>query len=123
LKSFFAVLNGGQEVPSVTSTAFGVAFLTFNPQTKLLCYGITVSGTLNEETGAEFAGPARPAETGGLLFPITPVPSRAKNGCVGPIVASNLRKALMKGRFYINIRTQDFPAGEIRGQVVPTGLQ
>jgi hypothetical protein len=122
VKTFTAVLNGGQEVPANTSLAFGVGFFTFDRRTKLLCYSITFSAALDGETAAHFHGPARPGESADILFPITPVPSRAKTGCVGPIVDGRLRRALLRGLFYVNVHSASLPAGEIRGQVLPATL-
>ena len=121
-KTFTAVLNGGQEVPANTSLAFGVGFFTFDRRTKLLCYSITFTAALDNETAAHFHGPARPGQSADILFPISPVPSRAKTGCVGPIVDGGLRRALLRGLFYVNVHSASLPAGEIRGQVLPAGL-
>lgn len=121
-KTFTAVLNGGQETPANTSLAFGVGFFTFDRRTKLLCYSITFTAALDNETAAHFHGPARPGQSADILFPISPVPGRAKTGCVGPIVDGRLRRALLRGLFYVNIHSASLPAGEIRGQVLPAGL-
>jgi CHRD domain len=40
-----------------------------------------------------------------------------KTGCVGPL-AGNQMSDLEKGLFYINIHSDELPAGEIRGQVL-----
>jgi hypothetical protein len=119
-KTFVALLNGGQEMPPRDTNAFGIAFMTFDEKTKLLCYAITLSDGLASETAADFHGPAAPGQNAAVLFPITPVPGRQKTGCVGPIVSGSQRGALKKGQFYVNIRTEQFPDGEVRGQVLPT---
>jgi hypothetical protein len=118
-KRFIALFNGGQEVPPTESNAFGIGFMTFDDKTKLLCYAITVSDGLGGETAAHFHAPADPGQNADIVFPITPVPGRSKTGCVGPILNGKQRSALKKGRFYANIHTQQFPAGEVRGQVLP----
>jgi len=119
-KTFIALFNGGQEVPPTTSNAFGVAFMTFDDKTKMLCYSITLSDGLGGETAAHFHGPADPGQNADIVFAITPVPGRSKTGCVGPFLNGKQRSALKKGRFYANIHTQQFPNGEVRGQVLPT---
>lgn len=123
LLPFTAILTGGQEVPATGSKAFGVAFVTFDTDSKLLCYSInftddTLTGT---ETVAHFHAPAIPGEVADVLFPITPSPSPVgspKNGCVGPLTLEQ-RRQLGRGLFYINIHSELFPGGEIRGQVLP----
>src|SRR5262249_57639819 len=47
-KNFIAVMNGGQETPTpTTSNAFGVAFFTFDTKTGQLCYRITYTHLTN----------------------------------------------------------------------------
>jgi hypothetical protein len=128
LFAFTAMLQGAQEVPPNTSPSHGVAFLTYNKQQKLLCYSISFSPLSGTEVLAHFHGPAQPGENGGVLFDITgpdgPSPvGTSKWGCVGPLDKPQARD-LAKGLWYINVHsTPDFPGGEIRGQVLPTGLQ
>lgn len=120
VKPFTAILTGGQEVPQNESKAFGVAFVTFEQDEKLLFYSITFTDTnlIGSETAAHFHGPANPGENASVLFPITPVPGNPKNGSVGPLTRRQIRD-LNKGLFYLNIHTDAFPGGEIRGQVLP----
>lgn len=118
IKSFAAVLNGGQEVPATTSEAFGVAHLTLdNTQ---LCYAITITRLQGgAEVGAHFHGPAAPGVNADVLLSITQT-GQVKNGCV-PVSAlpKALKGALKKGMAYLNVHTTQFPAGEIRGQIHP----
>ena len=119
-KKFIALFNGGQEVPPRDTTAFGVAFMTFDDKTKMLCYAITLTlGVAGGEIAAHFHGPADPGQNADIVFGITSVPGRSKNGCVGPL-SGKQRSALKKGLFYANIHTMQFPDGEVRGQVLPT---
>lgn len=118
VKPFNAVLTGGQEVPQNASEAFGVAFVTFDTRTSTLCYTITFSELGSDETAAHFHGPAAPGQDADVILAITPVPGRAKNGCVGPLSKKQITQ-LNKGQFYINLHTIEFPGGEIRGQVLP----
>ncbi|MEW6584398.1 MAG: CHRD domain-containing protein [Nitrospirota bacterium] len=118
VKPFTAVLTGGQEVPQNESEAFGVAFMTLDTIAKMLCYSITFNDLGSDETAAHFHGPAAPAQDADVIFAITPVPGKAKNGCVGPLSTQQVRQ-LNKGQLYINIHTVSFPGGEIRGQVLP----
>ncbi|MDN3512380.1 MAG: CHRD domain-containing protein [Candidatus Jettenia sp.] len=120
---FTAILTGGQEVPGTESKAFGVAFVTFETESKMLCYSInfTDDKLAGTETVAHFHGPAIPGEVADVLFTITPSPSppgNPKNGCVGPLSLEQ-RRQLGRGLFYINIHSELFPEGEIRGQVLP----
>jgi len=126
-KTFIALLNSGQEVPEATpndSPALGVAHLTYDTQTKMLCYSVSyqgLEGGPNDELQAHFHGPAPAGENGGVLFTISPGPSPVgtpKTGCVGPLEKDH-KKALLNGEIYLNVHTNEYPSGEIRGQVLP----
>ena len=115
--NFMAVINGGQEVPATSSNAFGNAFLTLDTQTGALCFAISYDflSLSSAEIAANFHAPASPGQNAAGVFPL-PAGS-PKNGCVGPL-SSNLQRALVNGRFYINIHTATNLGGEIRGQVI-----
>jgi hypothetical protein len=124
-RPFFAVLNSGQEVPPNDSNSFGVAFMTFDKKTEELCYSISFTvpllGIEDPIIGTHFHRGAA-GENGPRLFSITgdggPSPlGSPKNGCVGPLDRSQ-QKDLKKGLFYINVHSQFYPGGEIRGQVL-----
>ena len=114
--TFFAVLNGGQVVPPSPSNAMGVAFLTFEESTKRVCYSISYSQLQGTETEAHLHG-APPGQTNAVLYDLTPL-GTPKVSCLGPI-KPNEEKLLKQGRMYINIHTDVYVAGEIRGQVLP----
>ena len=115
-KTFIALLNSGQEVPSNGSNAFGVAHLLFDRMDDLLCYSISYNALVGAELAAHFHGPASADMNAPVLFPI-PEAGSPKNGCVGPLT-SKQRKDLEKGLFYINVHSMSEPGGEIRGQVL-----
>ena len=122
VQAFTALLNGGQEGQASTSKAFGVAFMTYNEKTRILCYSITftddkLSGT---ETAAHIHGPGAPGENVGVLFSLPT--GNPKNGCTEKLKLSQARQ-LKKGLFYINIHTQAAPNGEIRGQILPVSWE
>lgn len=118
-------LQPTQETPPIlTSNAFGSAVLTFDRRNSMLCYSITYSdgGLANFESGetaAHFHGPARVGQAAGIQFEISPSVSATgspKVGCVGPLDPIQ-RRDLFNGFWYINIHSNAFPGGEIRGQI------
>jgi hypothetical protein len=120
---FFAVLNSQQEIQNTkpASNAFGNAFMTFTNSTRMLCYAISYSTLVGNETVAHFHGPASAGENASVLFDISPAPSplgSPKSGCVGPLSNSD-RTNLRRGQLYINIHSSTSTSGEIRGQVLP----
>ena len=114
--TFFAVMNAGQVIPPTTSNAMGVAFINFDEATKRVCYSITYSQLVGTETEAHLhAGQA--GQTNAVLYDLNPLGSPKVN-CLGPI-KPNEERLLKQGRMYIQIHTDVFVAGEIRGQVLP----
>ena len=129
-KTFFAVLGGGQVLPPVApafpGSAVGVAEMTFNESTKLLCYAISYTGLVGAETAAHLHTPAgigvnAPAVitiSGGGPPPPGPSPlGSPKTGCVP--LSNQQAGDLERGLFYFQLHSTAFPPGEIRGQVLP----
>jgi len=126
---FSAMLQPTQETPPIlTSSAFGNAFLEFDVASSMLCYSITYSDggvpdLASGETVAHVHGPAEPGDSAPPVFDISPSPpgpspvGSPKEGCVGPFSRAQ-RTALVDGLLYINIHSNAFPGGEIRGQIL-----
>ncbi len=124
-KTLIAVLEGGQEVPPIPpspSSAIGVAYMTFNEGTDLLCYSISFTRLAGAEVSAHFHGPAPAGVNADVLFEITPAISplgSPKTGCVGPL-SEQQQEFLENQLIYINVHSSPaFVGGEIRGQVLP----
>ena len=141
-KTFIALLNAGQEFfpsnpenqpPDNPSNTLGVAFMTFDEETRELCYSISFTDLVVpvEELEAHFHSSAGPGVAGGVVLPISPsppgpsAPGSPKTGCVDFDDIADRRernkqiKNLKKGLFYINVLSNTFDEGEIRGQVLP----
>ncbi len=114
-KTFIAVINSGQEVPSNSSSSFGNAHLVFDKTTDMLCFSISYNTLTSTEIAAHFHGPASAGSNAGIQFGLPP--GSPKNSCVGPL-SNQQRKDLEKGLFYINVHSSGVPSGEIRGQVL-----
>jgi hypothetical protein len=129
--SFTAILSGTNEVPPVTTDASGSA--TFAINEGQIEYTIDVTGIENAlvahiHTGREGQnGPVRInlCGTGAPQPPCTSgtgVLATGTNGTtVGdpPITFDQLVEAIRSDSAYANVHTEQNPAGEIRGQLVP----
>jgi len=117
-KTFIALLNGAQETPPTTSTALGLALLTFDESTKMLCFSLSFTPLETSEVAAHVHGPGAPGQSADILFALPA--GNPKNGCE-QITSGKQKKDLKKGLLYMNIHSAQHPGGEIRGQIVPTG--
>ena len=99
----------------------GKGIVSFNPDTNILSWDITFSGTQGDFSSAHFHGPAGKGVGAGIQVTIP--------GTGSPLVGSEEIDAgqkadLLADLYYINIHTTHSPNGEIRGQVrgvVPVG--
>lgn len=115
-----ARMNGGQEVPAVTTNAVGVTAFSLNSTRDTLCVKMTVTGLSGAITGAHIhMAPA--GSSGPVLFDVTPYISgtSAAFTLTGSDLTPALLSGYLKGSMYINVHTGANPNGEIRGQIIP----
>lgn len=131
--SYIAYLSGEEEVPRNTSTATGLAVFEMTPQG--LRYWVYVNNLNNVQMGHIHIAPA--GQNGAVtvwLYPPAP-PARPIAGVfsgllqegtitnanlTGPLqgrTLADLIAAMNAGNAYVNLHTNQFPGGEIRGQI------
>lgn len=109
-----ATLRGANQIPSVNSRAIGVGRFSLNTRDNTLRFDIRFSGLSSAETSAHIHGPASTTENAGVLFAL---PSGSpKTGTWN--YPESVEADLLRGRTYVNVHSANFPAGEIRGQIV-----
>ncbi len=111
-----AKMSGSNEVPAVTTDAVGVATVHFNEDFTLATVNATVSNLSSAFTGAHIHE-GKPGENGAVLLPLT---NDYKNGRLTSeiaVVDSTLIAQLINGELYLNIHTENNPAGELRGNL------
>jgi len=109
--TFYATLNGANEVPTNTSTATGTATLIFNNTTK--AFTITVNHNVVSVTGGHIHIGAI-GVNGPIVFPLTSLTSPI--AYTSPALTTAQEADLKEGRYYVNLHSTAFPEGEIRGQ-------
>jgi hypothetical protein len=126
-----ATLTGGQETPPNSSPGTGHAtFVLDDAALTLTTEGVTFSGLTTGVVAAHIHAPGPPgvsapivhpydtASVAGLTsgtFATLDVWSATSSPALTPALVSDIEA----GNTYINIHTTQFPAGEIRGQLVP----
>lgn len=118
-------LTGAQEVPPVNTPAMGEAVVEYNTATNELMWHVMVTNLTAGFRVAHFHE-APFGVNGPIVLDITSSwmadpPSQNNTGhLMGMAVISEaLETSLLAGNLYINVHSNEFRAGEIRGQVVP----
>lgn len=138
------MLDGSQEVPPNSSTALGFARLVVDASTGLYELDLFITGIgLGDLRGAGanstplhihnapvgvnggivvdagFHSGGFVAEPGGIRAIVHHQPFGGVQGLLnGPPIATNIAN-LLAGNLYLNVHTNAFPGGEIRGQAIP----
>ena len=113
----YAFLDGESEVPSVETTAEGIAMMMLDPTAGTLQYRITVTGLSGPITAAHFHR-GEPGVTGSPIHTITF--NQENKTAVGVWTVGDLNdlQMLIDGDIYLNVHTAANSGGEIRGQVI-----
>jgi hypothetical protein len=120
LINFNATLTGSQEVPPTPSTGTGFSTVLLDDVADTITVNTSFSGLTSPAIMGHIHGPAPVGVNAPILFPFTGVP----NATSGTIPTQNFTLTttevgqLEAGLFYVNVHSTDFPAGEIRGQLL-----
>ena len=112
-------LTGAKEVPPTGSTGTGMVEGVINMSSRELRWNIKCSGLTGPVTAMHFHGPAAEGQNAGVVVPM-------QGGCDGQgttgkvVIDQNGLADLLAGKWYVNVHTQRFPNGEIRGQAAVT---
>lgn len=112
MMKFKAAMDGKSEVPPTNSMATGEADIEVDSATRQMKWVIGFKDLTGPPTAAHFHGPADP---GASAPPEVDISGNLNTG------SAQLTEAqmadLQAGKLYLNIHTEKFPDGEIRGQV------
>lgn len=121
---FFAnALEGSQEFPVNASPAKGTVIVKYNSETNVLDLVGDYQNLSANISGSHIHGPAGPGANAGVLFHLTNT-----GGMIGTLTGTFTLSAaqetdLMTGNMYVNVHsTGTYAAGEIRGQLLATGM-
>lgn len=119
--AFTTHLDGQQETPPVVTSATGTGQIRYDSATRTLTWDISYKGLSSRATAAHFHGPARPGEKAGVQVPLDPSPDTGRikgQAQLTPEQAEQLRA----GQWYVNVHSERYPDGEIRGQIEPSAM-
>ncbi len=110
---YSATLSGANEVPPNDSTATGTATISVDTETLAAEWTLEFSGLTAPQTGAHFHN-APAGSNGGVVFGL-PLGSPVDGTWD---MSQEEYDLLAAGNLYMNVHSEEFPGGEIRGQMM-----
>jgi len=109
---FTADLTGAAGVPPTESTATGTADVTVDTDAKTVSWVVTVEGLSGDATAAHIHGPATVDESAGPAIDMSAAIMEGSGDITDDQIAE-----LQDGTYYVNVHTEQYPDGEVRGQL------
>jgi hypothetical protein len=115
---FSAKLDGANETPPTATAATASLSASYSPSRRILTWKLSYHDLSGPITWAEFRGPDIEG-TDSAIVPINleiesnPHPDEAT-------ITDQQAADLRAGRWYVVIKTEKFPGGEVRGPLVPS---
>lgn len=107
-------ITGEEEVPANESTATGLFNGMYDKTTKILTYTLTFTDIA--PTNMHFHK-GEIGVSGPVVIPISSAPYTSPINSKTPELTTEQESDLLNGMWYVNIHSEAFPPGEIRGQV------
>lgn len=115
-------LLGEKEVPARETNGAGVFNGVYNKNTNVMTFNVTWAlGNWDDNTvGMHFHGPATPDTNAPVLIPVTDASDNSAGTYSGSTRAltDEEEKELLSGKWYFNIHSTTYPAGELRGNLM-----
>ena len=111
-KQYKADLNAASEVPPNDSAAKGTAEVIIDSEAKTVSWTVTYDGLTGEASAAHIHGPASETENAAPIVVLDPIMEGS-----GEVTDEQISD-IEAGKTYINVHTEKYPDGEIRGQVM-----
>lgn len=115
------IIELGADLKSETDGVDGAGSVKawFDETAGLLVYHVDYEGLTGPVTAAHFHGPAEPGGKAGVAVPLSkpldsPIEARVS-------LTKQQISDLLAGKYYLNLHTEKYPGGEIRGQVLVKG--
>jgi hypothetical protein len=110
-----ASIDGVQETPANGSVSTGMGTFTLDDSTGVASFNITHNCCASGEIAAHVHGPAAPGVPAGILYFLPPGSPKVGNS---PALSPAQQADMLNNLHYVNIHSNAFPNGEIRGQII-----
>ena len=108
------------EVPPTDTRGTGYFAAVYRPSTKVLEYRLNLFRLSGPVTIAYLQGPAGPGENAEKAVPIDiPLYRDRSHMSDGVTLTEEQAGQVLAGLWYVNVMTEKFPDGEVRGQILP----
>ena len=112
MKNYTIDLTADAEIPPTESSATGTADVTVDTDAKTVSWTVTVENLTGEATAAHIHGPATKDEN---ASPVIDMSDSVMEGSAD--ITDEQISELEAGKYYVNVHTEKYPDGEIRGQL------
>ena len=117
-RNFFVQLTPGAEVPPTASTGSGTGAVTLDDVTGVVSITGTYTGLTSNANAAHLHGPAPVGMNAGIIIAFTQTGGTTGTFSGSGTLTAPQITAMINGLHYLNVHTNMFGAGEIRGQIV-----
>ena len=114
---FMAYLSGANEVPPSASAGKGYMEAQYAPATRILKWVLNYSDLGGPVTWAHLHGPDGVGNDDAAIVPIN-MQIEGSGHPGGATLTQRQAEDLIAGRWYVNLKTAQYPAGEVRGPLV-----
>ncbi len=121
ITTFTADLTAEAEVPNPgPDGATGSAVITVDDETNEVCFELTIDGIGQDTVVAAHIHEGEAGVAGDVVVPLfTEPPTGEMTGCVQDVAADVVAAIIADpAAYYVNIHTEQFPDGAVRGQLV-----
>lgn len=108
-------LSGVQEVPPVNTGAAGYGNINVNDSTRSIGGSVTTKGLVGTTAAHIHEGAA--GTNGPVIIPLTRASDEVWAVPAGAVLTESQFKSYKAGNLYINVHTEKYKGGEIRGQL------
>lgn len=111
--TFTVAMSGFEDVPPGDPDGSGIARITINTDTNVVCYFLFVQGIAPANAAHIHIAPFGVA--GPVVIPLSAPTTGRSSGCVTSAHADAI--AANPANFYVNVHNTAYPAGAVRGQL------
>jgi hypothetical protein len=119
---FVTNLDGGQQTPPVETIANGSGMVYLDRAARKLFWEISYNDLSSPVTAAHFHGPVGPGVAAGVQLKMAPTNATTNRIAGEATLTDEQMRQVLAGLWYVNIHTEKYPDGEIRGQVENAGM-